>query len=80
VKHTDRIAQIKSRAQALNLSISALCKKAQVSKSSVWKWEKGLVDPQIGKLGTALSRLETALAAEEQRLREIVAPAKGEAA
>lgn len=60
--------------------MSGLCKKAGVNKSSVWKWKKGLVDPQVGKLDSAFSRLEAALKAEAKRLRQAVAPDDGEKA
>lgn len=68
----DRIASIKSRAQALNLTVGEVCRSAGVNRSTFWKWDQGDGNPKMKGFEVAMERLEAVLTAEEKRIHREV--------
>lgn len=60
-----KIDAISSRAAAINLSLGHLCRATQVHYSTVLRWQRGEVDPHVGKVDVTLRRLEQTLEACE---------------
>lgn len=71
------IMEVEERAKALNLSVSGLCRRAGVKYSMWWKWRKEMSSPTMRTFSVTMSKMRTALEAEENRVRAVL---NGEAA
>ena len=59
---TEFARDIETRAKAVGLSIDALCKRAEIARSTFQRMKSGEVDPQVG----TVNRLLEIIAAEER--------------
>lgn len=59
------ISQIKTRAEAVNLSLKRLAQRAGVDPTTAYKGARGICDPRSGTVNRLLEQLEL----EERRLR-----------
>lgn len=63
---TVKAAEIKERAYQARVSVNSVMKRAGVSNSTLWRWEKGIGDAHpftIGKIEDALDAIEAERAA-----------------
>lgn len=56
----DIVADVERRAQKLNLSISEICRRARLARSTFERWKRGAADPALSSLNKVLSVLTEA--------------------
>lgn len=69
MQYLDRINAIEARAQAVNLSLFRVCRRAKVHYASILRWRSGDHSPNVRTLSLYFEKLERELDVVEQRLR-----------
>ncbi len=76
-----RLQAAMRRGEEINLTLAELLRRAGVpaaSRSTVYRWADGSVDPKLSRFDAVMSALEARLATEENKLRGALT--EGEAA
>jgi len=69
MQYLDRIDAIDARAQAVNLSLWRVCRRAKVDYSRISRWRTGDSSPNVRTLEKYIGLLNAELDKIEQRLR-----------
>jgi predicted transcriptional regulator len=70
---TDRLNDIKKRAEAMNLTLHGLCVEAGVTPSTLWRLCQSDADPRVKTIKRVLDPLEALIAKKEARLSRLLA-------
>lgn len=74
MEHLLRIDRARSRAEALNLTLSAVCRAAGVPMNNISRWTNEQNSPLLRVFNRQMDKIERWLDAEEKRLRELLVP------
>jgi len=73
----DRIEAIKTRASRINRSLAEICADADVSYSTIWRWQQAGANPCLQNVERILGALEDHLTKKETALRRALARRRG---
>lgn len=76
MEYRERIDAVEARAQVINLTLHAICRRAGVNASNVLRWRSGAVSPTERTLSRDVTALEVAVAEAEQDVLDRLAGAQ----
>ena len=74
MEYVEQIAGLERRAQAINLSLHAACRAAEVNYHHITRWRSGEVNPTVRVLERDLGKLRSKLDQLERAVFEQLAP------